>query len=91
MDINKNKVRVVSKESILELQKIDANCNDCKYMERDVEKYKSFDHLYTENGKVTNPSYRVLYGNCRKKNTSVSFIANICQMDTQKCFEHRKI
>lgn len=27
-------------ESIFELQLIDCNCNDCKFMERDLEKYK---------------------------------------------------
>lgn len=30
----------MTKESIIELQKIDCNCNDCKFMERDLAKYK---------------------------------------------------
>jgi len=30
----------MNKESILELQKIDSNCNDCKFMIRDINKHK---------------------------------------------------
>lgn len=29
----------MTKESIIELQKLDCNCNDCKFMQRDIEKY----------------------------------------------------
>ena len=29
----------MNKESIIELQKIDCNCNDCKHMIRDINKY----------------------------------------------------
>lgn len=81
----------MDKDSIIELQKIDCNCNDCKHMVRDFNKYKSFDSLYTDdNGKISNPSYRVSYGKCNKLNKDVSFIANTCQIETQNCFEHRK-
>jgi len=80
----------MDKQSIIELQKIDCNCNDCKYLQRDIEKYKSFDYLYIENNKITNPSHRPLYGNCLKLNKQISFIANTCQLETQECFEHRK-
>jgi hypothetical protein len=80
----------MDKESIYELQKIDCNCNDCKYLQRDIVKYKSFDHLYIENGKVSNPSHRPLYGNCLKLNKPICFLANTCQIETQKCFLHRK-
>lgn len=31
----------MDKESIFELQKIDCNCNDCKFMVRDIEKFKT--------------------------------------------------
>jgi hypothetical protein len=76
---------------MIELQKIDCNCNDCIFMVRDFEKYKSFDHLYTnENGQVTRPSHRLNYGNCNKFNKPVSFIPNTLQLDTQDCFKHRK-
>jgi hypothetical protein len=75
----------------IELQNIDCNCNDCKFMQRDFEKYKSFDKLYTnEKGIVTRPSYRINYGNCTKFNKPVSFIPNHCQLETQNCFIHRK-
>jgi len=78
-------------ESIIERQKIDCNCNDCKFMVRDFGKYKSFDHLYTNSiGQVTNPSHRINYGNCTKLSKEVSFIPNVCQLETQQCFEHRR-
>lgn len=76
---------------MIELQCIDCNCNDCLFMVRDFIKYKSFDTFYTnEKGEVTNPSYRINYGNCTKLNKQVSFIPNTCQLDTQECFEHRR-
>lgn len=82
----------MTKGSIIELQKIDCNCNDCRFMVRDMGKYNSFDKLYTDNsGRVTRPSHRVSYGDCEKFGKSVSFIPNTCQLDTQSCFEHRKI
>jgi len=81
----------MDKESIILLQKIDCNCNDCKFMIRDFDKYKSFDNLYTnERGQVTSPSHRINYGYCSKLDKPVSFIANVCQLETQSCFEHRK-
>lgn len=80
----------MDKESIIELQKLDCNCNDCKYMARDFEKYKSFDWLYTENDKVTSPAWRINYGNCHKLNKPVSFIPGVLQLETQGCFEHRR-
>lgn len=81
----------MDKESIIELQKIDCNCNDCFFMQRDVEKFKSFNHLYTnEVGQVTSPAYRHQYGNCLRFNKPVEFIPNTCQLETQKCFKHRR-
>ena len=81
----------MSKESIYELQKIDCNCNDCAFMQRNFEKYNSFDKLYTdETGKVTRPSHRINYGFCEKFKKEVSFIPTHCQLDTQDCFKHRK-
>lgn len=81
----------MNKESIKDLQNIDCNCNDCKFMERDFNTYKTFDKLYTNSvGQVTSPSHRINYGNCTKLNKPVSFIPNTCQLETQQCFEHRK-
>lgn len=77
----------MDKESIFELQKIDSNCNDCKFMTRDIDKRKSFDHLHENQ---INASHRLNYGKCSKLNINVSFIANLCQPQTVNCFEHRK-
>lgn len=77
----------MDRESIIELQKIDCNCNDCKFMLRDFEKRKKYDHLYKG---AENASYRINYGNCTKLNKEVSFIPNNCQLHTQECFEHRR-
>jgi hypothetical protein len=76
----------MDKESVLELQKLDCNCNDCQFMVRDFEKYKKFDSLYDN----YSPSYRINYGNCSKLNKPVSFIPGICQIETQFCFVHRR-
>ncbi len=32
----------------------------------------------------------ILYGICSKLHKAITFIANICQLDTQTCFVHRK-
>lgn len=81
----------MTKESIIELQKIDACCNDCKYMVRDLNEYHKWDALYTNaKGEVTNPSHRANYGNCTKFNKPVSFIPNTCMLENQKCFQHRR-
>lgn len=82
---------MIEKESIKLLQDIDCNCNDCFFMTRDFEKYKSFDNQYKDkNGHITNPSHRLHYGKCSKFNKEVSFIPNTCQIETQECFKHRK-
>jgi len=31
------------------------------------------------------------FGTCTKFNKSVTFIPNTCQLETQQCFEHRKL
>ena len=38
----------MDKESIYLLQKIDCNCNDCKFMERDFEAYKKWEQWHRE-------------------------------------------
>lgn len=77
----------MNKQSIIELQKIDCNCNDCKFMIRDLEKFKSLDYLHKGQEKA---SHRIHYGACDKLNKEVSFIPNTCQLDTQDCFRHRR-
>ncbi len=60
-------------------------------MRRDLEKYNSYNYAYTlSNGKVEHPSYRIHYGYCDKFKKPVSFIPNVCQVETQECFVHRK-
>ncbi len=72
---------------MIELQKIDCNCNDCIFMIRDFEKFKSWDKLYAGQEKA---SHRIHYGKCSKFNKDVSFIPNTLQLDTQECFKHRR-
>lgn len=69
----------MDKESAYLLQKIDCNCNDCKFMVRDLNK--------PPRKGMQNP---INYGNCSKFNKPVTFIPAICQPDTQHCFKHRK-
>lgn len=97
----------MDKESVFELQKIDCNCNDCKFMDRNFEKYKES----LESHKELQYNYYIIcrnkygdktefqfnrneaminYGRCSKLNKDVSFIPNICQIETQNCFKHRK-
>lgn len=77
----------MDKKSIYLLQKIDCNCNDCKSMVRDLKKFHEFNELYKGR---ENAGCRINYGRCEKLNKDVSFIPNVCQLDTQECFEHRK-
>ena len=77
----------MDRESRIELQKIDCNCNDCIFMVRDIAKRKSFDRLHE--GQL-NAGHRVNYGDCSKLNKPVSFLPNTLQMDTQECFKHRR-
>lgn len=79
----------MDKESIYELQKIDCNCNDCAFMVRDFEKKKYWDSTELHKDQK-NASYRIHYGKCEKLAKDVSFIPNICQIETQGCFTHRK-
>lgn len=119
----------MDKDSIIELQKIDSNCNDCIFMKRDINKYKeSLEKHKTWQERIFNNSRdRVIekakwwkkrgdidksnglfqeakkmrfqfnksnasinFGWCEKLEKDVSFIPNHCQLDTQKCFKHRR-
>ena len=70
----------------MELQKIDCNCNDCKFMIRDFERLK----YHKESLEGTGLMDRLAFGKCSKLNKDVSFIPNMCQLDTQDCFKHRR-
>lgn len=81
----------MDKESIIERQCIDYNCNDCKHMNRDMEKRKEYDPLWTNSvGQITTPSFRAHYGFCKVRQNQVSFIPNICMPENSGCFEHRR-
>lgn len=76
----------MDKESIIALQKIDCNCNDCKFMIRDFEKLKEHKASYEGTGLMD----RLSFGECSKFSKAVSFIPETCQIETQQCFEHRR-
>lgn len=118
----------MSKDSTIELQKIDCNCNDCIHMERNFNKFNnslefhknlqlhSFEirkkklvekaiewkdkdlkisqELMKESKSIKflfdKSVARINYGKCNLYNKEVSFIPNTCQLETQRCFKHRK-
>lgn len=55
-------------------------------MERDLDRLNQHKKSYEGTGLMD----RLNYGNCTKLNKPVSFISETCQIETQKCFEHRK-
>ena len=119
----------MDKESIYFMQLIDCNCNNCGFMERDMDKRKESMDLHhkwqleeyearkarlwesvqkwKEKGDVDiyetllkeynrmrfqfdKAEAMIHYAKCSKLNKDISFIPNICQLDTQDCFVHRK-
>jgi hypothetical protein len=70
----------LSKESQIELQKIDCNCNECFFLVRDIEQAN------TQKGQAS----PIFEGDCRKFEKRVSFTPGLCQLHTQQCFLHRK-
>ena len=69
------------------LELIDCNCNECKFMVRDIEKL----NLHRKSYEGTGLMDALQFGNCSKfNNKPVSFIANTCQLEIQQCFEHRR-
>tara|TARA_R110000824_G_scaffold114161_2_gene264463 strand:+ start:678 stop:914 length:237 start_codon:yes stop_codon:yes gene_type:complete len=71
---------------VFELQKLDCNCNDCKFMVRDFEKLKTHKESYIGTGLID----RLSFGKCNKFNKDVSFIPGVLQLETQNCFKHRR-
>ena len=76
----------MNKESTYLLQKVDCNCNDCIHMVRDFDKTKAHVDSYEGTGLTD----RLTFGNCSKFEKPISFIPNVCQIETQECFKHRK-
>jgi hypothetical protein len=66
-----------------ESQRVDCNCNNCKFFLRDIEKTKANN---TNSQIVAN---KIHYGFCDKLKKDVSAIANILLLHTQGCFVHR--
>ncbi len=117
----------------IELQLVDCNCNNCKFMDRDLDLYKKWEDwhrgialkdfnrnkaksIFDANQAINNSANEsdkrsaegmlrkaqkmkfqfekiglIKYGKCNKFHKEVSFIPNTCQLETQECFEHRRI
>jgi hypothetical protein len=71
----------------IELQLIDCNCNDCKSMVRDLDMLNKHKKTFARTGIMD----KLNFGTCTKFNKSVTFIPNTCQLETQQCFQHRKL
>ena len=115
----------MNKPSFIELQKIDCNCNECIFMERNFISFNKWSLFHKDlqqkdfkrkrelafkianecldaKGKETllkaankmvfqfDSRSLISYGNCLKFTKPVSFMVGICQIDTQKCFKHRR-
>lgn len=118
----------MDKDSIIALQKIDCNCNDCKFFVRDMDALKAskqfhrdycawsyrvrrqycwdeaqkalakgeqkrHDEMMRQRRIVTvDTGYKtgLVFGNCAKLNKPITTVPNVCQPDTQQCFEHRR-
>lgn len=76
----------MNKESAYQLQLIDCNCNDCLFMKRDQVKLAAHKASYKGTGLMD----RLNFGLCRRFKKPVSFIPVTCQIETQKCFRHKK-
>jgi hypothetical protein len=83
------------------LQDLDCNCNDCIFMVRDSERRKQslqfHEGLQRAAFKKDQSKFQfdpkpvtIHYGNCTKFDKPVSFIPNVCQLETQTCFKNRR-
>ncbi len=118
----------MDKESIILMQEVDCNCNDCGHFVRSIEalnaskkrhrqwaflsiltrrenfweeaqkaldkgKMDSYRDLLLARSRVTvDKSYRagLVFGSCSKFGKSIITVPNVCQIDTQECFIHRR-
>ncbi len=67
------------KDSI-ELRLIDCNCNNCIFLCHDSE----------DNKEYINTKYLLKSGFCWKFNEHQTFISDVCQIETQKCYIDRE-
>jgi len=64
----------MTKDSIIELQKIDCNCNDCIFMQRDFETFKKWEKF----------KYELQLTEFNRKKADALRIANECQDERGK-------
>lgn len=76
----------IDKESILERQLIDTNCNDCAFMVRDKNTLNKHQESYKGTGLIDN----LQFGECMLCHTRVTFSPNTMQIENAGCFQHRK-
>lgn len=62
---------------IIDLEKLDCNCNECVFMERDLEKFHRYDALYDKLHGGHKQSWRIHYGKCIKFDKEVQFTPNL--------------
>lgn len=86
LNVKKKKQKPLDKESAYLLQLIDCNCNDCAYLTRNLDKTNESKQRSLKDGLHSSLNY----GSCSKLNKNITFIPNICQIETQDCFKHRK-
>lgn len=131
--LERQRINSQFKAPSFESQLIDANCSDCIFMIRNLEKFKiqeewnrnlqeqdfnrqkakeiedaqwvidnATDDLMRKSGegmlwKANKMKFQfsrvglISYGHCSKLDKHVSFIPNTCQIETQECFEHRRL
>ncbi len=80
-----------------ELHLIDTNCNNCRCMVRDLDKFKKHKEFLSDHYKKDaaglvvhvplKPSLN--FGHCSKLNKDVSFIPLTCMPENGQCFEVR--
>jgi hypothetical protein len=73
------------KEVAYQKQIIDCNCNNCGYLVRDFDRTKKHQESYEGTGLMD----RLTYGVCSKFDKQITFIPEICMIETQECFVHR--
>lgn len=88
MSLTKQKNVITKKKAktSYDLQKVDCNCNDCTFMARDINLLKEHKKTYEGTGLMDD----LMFGDCIRYKKPVSFIPNVCQLETQDCFIHRK-
>ena len=72
----------MDKESIYELQKIDCNCNDCKFMTRDFDKFKQSKEWHYN---LQHNYYTMIKHKTNDKSLKFEFDSSACSIHYGKC------